>query len=90
MKMSGNTILITGGGSGIGMALAHGLHDAGNTVIISGRRRDALDRASEGRVNMRGLELDVTDPDAIFDFIRRILSEYPGLTVLINNAGLPH
>jgi uncharacterized oxidoreductase len=88
MKTSGNTILITGGGSGIGEALAHRLHDAGNRVIVSGRRREALDRAVAGRGAMHALELDVEDPRAIADFARRVVAEHPGLNVLVNNAGI--
>lgn len=48
MKKSGNTLLITGGGSGIGRALAHRWHDAGNQVIITGRRQETLDDAAAG------------------------------------------
>lgn len=48
MKTSGNTILMTGGGSGIGEALAHRFHDRGDTVIIAGRRREALERRRKG------------------------------------------
>lgn len=88
MKTSGNTILITGGGSGIGEALAHRLHDTGNTVIVAGRRRDALDRAMAGRENMHAIELDVESADGIADFARRLLAEHPAVNVLINNAGI--
>jgi uncharacterized oxidoreductase len=88
MKTSGNTILITGGGSGIGEALAHRLHDAGNTVIVSGRRLEALQRATAGRENMHALALDVEQPQALADFARRLLAEHPGLNVLVNNAGI--
>src|SRR3546814_2801769 len=49
MKQTGNTILVTGGGSGIGEALAQRFHDLGNTVIVAGRRQEALDRAIAGR-----------------------------------------
>ena len=53
MKTSGNTILVTGGGSGIGAALAQHWHDAGNTVIVAGRRRAALEETIAGRENMQ-------------------------------------
>lgn len=88
MKTNGNTILITGGGSGIGEALAHRFHDAGNTVIVAGRRREALERAIAGRENMHAIELDVESAGGIADFAHRLLAEHPAVNVLINNAGI--
>lgn len=88
MKPSGNTILITGGGSGIGEALAHRFHDAGNTVIVAGRRLDALEKACEGRANMHAITLDVESATGIADFAQRLLAEHPPINVLINNAGI--
>jgi len=88
MKQTGNTILITGGGSGIGEALAQRFHDLGNTVIVAGRRRSALDAAIAGRSNMHAITLDVDSAEGIADFARRVLAAHPGLNVLINNAGI--
>jgi uncharacterized oxidoreductase len=88
MKNSGNTILITGGGSGIGEALAHRFHDAGNVVIIAGRRQDALDAAAAGRPNIHTMTLDVESAEGVADFAARVLASFPALNVLINNAGI--
>lgn len=88
MKLSGNTILITGGGSGIGEALAHRLHDLGNKIIVAGRRREALEKAAAGRADITAMTLDIEDPRAIEDLARRVVAENPDLNVLINNAGI--
>lgn len=88
MKPTGNTILITGGGSGIGEALAHRFHDLGNKVIIAGRRQDALDRAAEGRPHLHTLALDVETAEGVADFARRLLAAHPAVNVLVNNAGI--
>lgn len=88
MKLTGNTILITGGGSGIGKALAHRFHDRGDAVIVAGRRRNVLEQAIAGRANMSAITLDIDSGDAIADFGHRVVSEHPALNVLINNAGI--
>ena len=88
MKTSGNIILVTGGGTGIGEALAHRFHDLGNTVIVAGRRREALEQAIAGRPNMAAMTIDVDSADGVADFARRVLAEHPELNVLINNAGI--
>jgi len=88
MKQSGNTILITGGGSGIGAALAQRFHDLGNKVIVAGRRIDALQSVIAGRPNMSAIALDVDSADGVEDFTRRLLAEHPHVNVLINNAGI--
>lgn len=88
MKQAGNTILVTGGGSGIGEALAHRFHDQGNTVIIAGRRREALERAAAGRTNIHVAVLDVENAGGIARFTARLLADHPPLNVLVNNAGV--
>lgn len=88
VKTTGNTILITGGGSGIGRELAQRFHGLGNSVIVAGRRREALEETVAGRAGMHAMILDVEDPEAIADFAGRLVAEHPGLNVLINNAGI--
>ncbi|MEJ5902991.1 SDR family oxidoreductase [Ochrobactrum teleogrylli] len=88
MKTTGNTILITGGGSGIGEALAHRFHDLGNTVIIAGRRKGVLERACIGRDNLHAITVDVESDSDISDFALDVITQYPRLNVLINNAGI--
>ncbi len=88
MKTSGNTILVSGGGSGIGLALAQRWHDAGNTVIVTGRNAAKLDGAVAGRANMHAMTLDVTDAAAIAAFAADVVAKFPALNVLVNNAGV--
>ena len=88
MMASGNTILITGGGSGIGRELARRFNDHGNTVLVVGRRMSTLQETIAGRKNMSAYALDVDDPAAIATFTRQVVAEHPGLNVLINNAGI--
>ena len=88
MNISGNTIVITGGGSGIGRALAEALHAKGNQVIVAGRRPGALDEATAANPGMRSAVLDIEDGDSIPAFAARITAEFPTLNVLVNNAGI--
>jgi uncharacterized oxidoreductase len=88
MKPTDNTILITGGGSGIGRELALRFDDLGNTVIIAGRRKQALEETAAGRERMHAMVLDIEDPDALTAFAGRVVIEHPALNVLINNAGI--
>jgi uncharacterized oxidoreductase len=88
MNMTGNTILITGGGSGIGRALAEGFHKLGNQVIVAGRRKDALDDTTAANPGMKSVVLDVKDLSKIQAFAAEIAGQYPSLNVLINNAGI--
>jgi uncharacterized oxidoreductase len=87
MKTTGNTIFMTGGTSGIGLGLARRFRDLGNTVIISGRRKELLDQlaAEEG---FGTVELDVADPASIQAAYETVTSTYPDTNVLIAMAGI--
>ena len=88
MKLNGNTIFITGGGSGIGRGVAEALHKLGNQVIISGRRKAHLDEVTKANSGMKSVELDITNPASINNVAARLIAEFPKLNVLINNAGI--
>lgn len=88
MDTTGNTILITGGASGIGLALAEAFLAVGNEVIIAGRRQSALDAAVAAHPGLAAYVLDVEDAAAITAFATRITQAHPALNVLINNAGI--
>lgn len=88
MKTTGNTILITGGGTGIGEALAHRFHDLGNVVIIAGRRMETLQKAIGERPNMHALMLDMDDPANVAAFAEKLIADFPAVNVLFNSAGI--
>src|SRR5271166_5134816 len=88
MILTGNTIFITGGGSGIGRGLAEAFHARGNKVIISGRRRTALEATVVANPGIEAVELDVTDPASIASVATGLVKSHPTLNVLLNNAGI--
>lgn len=88
MNLTNNTILITGGGSGIGRGLAEAFHALGNKVIIVGRRQSALEEVTDANPGMASVTLDINDPDAIRSFAAEVTELHPTLNVLINNAGI--
>ena len=88
MRTTGNTILITGGGSGIGRGLAEAFHALGNHVIISGRRRQTLDETTTANPGMSCVTLDIEDPSNVRALAADLAVRHPALNVLINNAGI--
>jgi uncharacterized oxidoreductase len=88
MQITNNTIIITGGGSGIGRALAEKFHAAGNQVIISGRNQSRLDAVAAVNPGMVAIAFDIADGASIQAFAARIIADYPKANVLINNAGM--
>ncbi|MDT8913501.1 SDR family NAD(P)-dependent oxidoreductase [Amycolatopsis sp. PS_44_ISF1] len=88
MQLTGNTILITGATSGIGLSLATRWHEAGNTVIATGRRKDRLDAITAEHPGIETLVLDVDEPASIAACAETVAHRFPRLNVLVNNAGV--
>jgi uncharacterized oxidoreductase len=88
VNISGNTILVTGGTSGIGRVLAEALHRKGNKVIIAGRRQPLLDEITSRNPGMVGMAVDLSDSAAIATFAESVKHQFPELNVLVNNAGI--
>lgn len=88
MNLSGNTILITGGSSGIGLEFAKAFVAKKNTVIITGRNPDRLREIKAAHPQIHTIVSDVAQPDSIQDLLRKVSSDFPKLNILINNAGI--
>src|SRR5262245_539283 len=88
MKLTGNTILITGGSAGIGLAFAKKLSELGNEVIITGRSQDRLDAAVKETPKLIGIRSDAGSAKATAELARDVKAKYPAINVLFNNAGI--
>lgn len=88
MNLTGNTLFITGGTSGIGRAYAEAFHKLGNQVIISGRRKANLAEITNANPGMQAVELDVANPASITAVCKKLIADYPKLNAVINNAGI--
>jgi uncharacterized oxidoreductase len=88
MKLTSNTILITGGASGIGYELTKQLTALGNTILITGRDQAKLDRAKAAFPNIHIFRSDVSDPQEIATLYEKVTRQFPQLNILINNAGI--
>jgi uncharacterized oxidoreductase len=88
MHTTGNTILVTGGGTGIGLGLAKAFHGLGNKVIIAGRRKNLLDEVAKQNHGMASYAFDIQKPEEIKKISEWLHKNHSGLNVLINNAGI--
>ena len=88
MKLSGNTILITGGTSGIGYEMAKEFIKNRNTVIVTGRNEQKLQKVKNDLKGVVTIKSDVSNPDDVKSLYEHVAKDYPSLNVLINNAGV--
>jgi uncharacterized oxidoreductase len=88
MKLTGNTIFITGGGSGIGLAFAKRFLERDNTVIICGRRAEVLAEVKAEHPKINTHVCDLAEPTARENMVEWLLNEFPDLNVVVNNAGI--
>jgi gluconate 5-dehydrogenase len=90
--LTGTRALVTGGGSGLGFAIARGLARAGSSVVLNGRNRDRLARAAEALagegVDAAVAPFDVTDADAVVEGVARVEREAGPIDILVNNAAM--
>jgi uncharacterized oxidoreductase len=90
MKLTGRTILITGGSAGIGLAFALKFLELGNEVIVTGRRQAVLDEVKATHPRLHTIQGDVADPEQVDALAAQVKAEFPRLDVLMNNAGIGH
>jgi uncharacterized oxidoreductase len=88
MKLEKRTVLITGGKSGIGPELANKFHQRDNTVILTGHDENKLDAVRHALPGVHTFKSDVSDPAAIETLYSQVISKFPALDILINNAGI--
>jgi len=88
MRLTGRTILITGGSAGIGLAFALKFLELGNEVIVTGRRQAVLDQVKARYPKLHTIQSDVADPAQVAALAARVKSDFPKLDVLMNNAGI--
>jgi len=88
MNLTGRTILITGGSSGIGLAFAIKFAELGNEVIVTGRRRAVLDEVKAKHPKLHTIQSDAADLAQIAALAARVKADFPKLDVLMNNAGV--
>lgn len=83
-----STILVTGGGTGIGLALSTRLADLGHTVIIAGRRQAQLDAAKAAHPKLQVIQGDIGSDASRIALFQKVSKDFPAVNVLINNAGM--
>jgi uncharacterized oxidoreductase len=88
MNLSENTVLITGGSSGIGFEMAKEFLKRKNKVIITGRNEQKLQQAKEKLDGVVAIKSDVSNPDDIIELYKQVEKDFPDLNILINNAGI--